>query len=368
MASVFDSIYARIAPEISIDLGTANTPVFVRGHGIRFVEPSVVAIDADSGDVLTVGEGARQMMGKAPRTISVVRPLRNGVISNYKYTEALVRALLDRAMRGRSLIPPRVIVGVPGSATEIERKAVREAAIGAGAGRVYFVQQAIAAAVGGGLPILEPRGSMIVDIGGGTTEIAVLSLGGLVVARSLKLGGNRLDETIVSYLRATRGLHIGERTAEQLKIALAYYGRPLGRAPEKVVGQDLRALRPGTVQVREEEIGSAVAEPLGEIVDAVRAVIEVTPPELVRDIADGGFMLAGGGAAIAGLADTLGLVLTMRVRVADDPMLCVARGAAQILEEPRLFNALYPTPQSRIGRWWRSIRFGMSESSSYSSH
>ena len=204
MAAVFESLYARIAPEISIDLGTANTPVYVRGHGVRFVEPTVVAIDTASGEVLTVGEGAREMLGKAPRNITVIRPLRNGVISNYKYTEALVRQLLDRALHGRPLIPPRVIIGVPGSATDVERKAVREAAIGAGAGRVYFVQQAIAAAVGAGLPVLEPRGSMIVDVGGGTTEIAVLSLGGLVVARSLKLGGNRLDEAIVAHMRNTR--------------------------------------------------------------------------------------------------------------------------------------------------------------------
>jgi len=367
MPAVFESLYARIAPEISIDLGTANTPVYVRGHGVRFVEPTVVAIDSTSGEVLTVGEGARQMMGKTPRNITVVRPLRNGVISNYKYTEALVRQLLDRALRGRTLIPPRVIIGVPGSATDVERKAVREAAIGAGAGRVYFVQQAIAAAVGAGLPILDPHGSMIVDIGGGTTEVAVLSLGGLVVTRSLKLGGNRLDEAIVSHMRNTRALHIGERTAEQLKLALGYYGRPVGRAAVSIAGQDMRALRPGTFDVREEEIGAAIAEPLGEIVDAIRAVLEVTPPELVRDISEGGFVLAGGGAAIAGLADTLALVLSMPVRVADEPMLCVARGAAMILEDPRLFNALYPTPQSLIGRWLKSIRFGMSESSSYSS-
>ena len=367
MAGVFESLYARIAPEISIDLGTANTPVFVRGHGVRFVEPTVVAIDSTSGEVLTVGEGARQMLGKTPRNITVVRPLRNGVISNYKYTEALVRQLLERALRGRPLIPPRVIVGVPGRATEVELKAVREAAFGAGAGRVYFVQQAIAAAVGAGLPILEPRGSMIVDVGGGTTEIAVLSLGGLVVARSLKLGGNRLDEAIVAHVRNTRAMHIGERTAEHLKMELGYYGRPVGRAPVSVVGQDIRALRPGTFDVREEEIGAAIAEPLGEIVDAIRAVIEVTPPELIRDVGDGGFVLAGGGAGIAGLADTLSLVLSLPVRVADDPMLCVARGAAMILEDSRLFNALYPTPQSLIGRWLRSIRIGMSESSSYSS-
>ena len=367
MPAVFDSLYARFAPEISIDLGTANTPVFVRGQGVRFVEPTVVAVDTASGEVITVGEGARQMMGRTPRNITVIRPMRNGVVSNYKYTEALVRQLMDRALRGRTIIPPRVIVGVPGSATDIERKAVREAAMGAGAGRVYFVPQAIAAAVGAGLPIMQARGSMIVDIGGGTTEIAVLSLGGLVVSRSLKLGGNRLDEAIVAHVRATRGLVIGEPTAEMLKMALGYYGRPLGRVPIAVVGQNARELRPGTFEVREEEIGAAIAEPLGEIVDAIRAVLELTPPELMRDIAAGGFVLAGGGAAIAGLSQTLAMVLTMPVRIADEPMLCVARGAAMILDDQRLFNALYPTPQSLIGRWLRSIRFGMSENSSYSS-
>ena len=181
---LFERIYAGLAPEISIDLGTANTPVHVRGYGVRFVEPTIVAVDTDSGKVVTVGEGAKQMLGRTPRSITVIRPLRNGVISNYRYTEALVSQLLGRATRSRPLVPPRVIVGVPGSATEVEKKAVREAARGAGAGRVYFVPQAIAAAVGAGLPVLQPSGSMIIDIGGGTTEIAVISLGGMVAARS----------------------------------------------------------------------------------------------------------------------------------------------------------------------------------------
>jgi rod shape-determining protein MreB and related proteins len=364
---LFERLYAGIAPEISIDLGTANTPVHVRGHGIRFVEPTMVAIDTDSGEVVTVGEGAKQMLGRTPRSITVIRPLRNGVISNYRYTEALINQLIERAMRGRSLVPPRVIVGVPGSATEVEKKAVREAARGAGAGRVYFVPQAIASAVGAGLPIMEPRGSLIVDIGGGTTELAVISLGGMVAARSLKIGGDRIDDAIISYLRATRGFHIGERTAESLKIALGYYGRPKGRAPRKVMGQDARALRPGTLEVREEDVGAAMAEPLGQIVDVVRSILEQTPPELVRDLSENGIVLAGGGAGIAGLAETLQLITNIPVRIADRPMLCVALGAAEILHDRKLFAALFPTPQSLIGRWWRSLRFGMRESSSSSS-
>jgi rod shape-determining protein MreB len=367
MASVFENLYARVAPEVSIDLGTANTPVHVRGAGVRFVEPSVVAIDTDSGEIITVGEGAKQMLGKTPRNITVIRPMRNGVISNYRYTEALVRQLLDRALRGHSFLPPRVIIGVPGSATSVERKAVREAALGAGAGRVYFVPQGLAAAVGAGLDILAPHGNMVVDIGGGTTEIAVLALGGIVVARSLRLGGDRLDEAVIAHLRATRNFLIGERTAEQLKISHGYYGRPLGRAPTKVVGQDTRRLGPGTIEVREEEIGAAIAEPLGQIVDAIRAVIEQTPPELVRDISERGIALAGGGAAVAGLGPTLELVLGVPVRVAEDPMLCVALGAAEILRDPRLFSALFPAPQSLIGRWWRFLRSGTNANSSSSS-
>jgi rod shape-determining protein MreB len=367
MASPFESLYARIAPAIGIDLGTANTPVFVRGHGVRFVEPTVVAVNLDTGEILTVGEGAKQMLGKTPRNIAVIRPMRNGVVSNFAYTEALVHQLMERALRGRPLVPPRVMVGVPGSATEVERKAVREAALGAGAGRVYFVSQAIAAAVGAGLPILEPGGSMIVDIGGGTTEIAVLSLGGLVAGRSLKLGGDRLDEAITAFLRSNRGFLVGERTAEALKISHGYYGRPLGRASVWVSGQDLRKMRPGTVEVREEDVGAAIAEPIGQIVDAIRAVIEQTPPELVRDIGERGLVLAGGGASIAGLAETLSLVLGIPARIADTPLLCVALGAGEILGDPRLFDALYPAPVSLIGRWWRFLHSGMRESSSYSS-
>jgi rod shape-determining protein MreB len=367
MSTLFEQLYARVAPAIGIDLGTANTPVFVRGHGVRFVEPTVVAIHIDSGEVITVGEGAKQMMGKTPRNIQVIRPMRNGVVSNFVYTEALLHQLMERALRGRPLVPPRVMVGVPGSATEVERKAVREALLGAGAGRVYFVPQAIASAIGAGLPILEPRGSMIVDIGGGTTEIAVISLGGVVTGRSMKLGGDRLDDAIVSYLRNNRGFHVGERTAESIKISLGYYGRPLGRAPLTVPGQNLREMRPGTIEVREEDVGAAIAEPIGQIVDAIRAVIEQTPPELVRDIGDRGLVLAGGGASLAGLAQTLALVLSVPTRIATTPHLCVALGTGEILDDPRLFDALYPTPQSLIGRWWRFLRSGMRESSSYSS-
>jgi len=367
MIGLFDNLYARIAPEISIDLGTANTPVHVRGFGVRFVEPTMVAIDTDSGEIITVGEGARQMLGRTPRSISVIRPMRNGVISNYRYTEALIDQLIDRALRGRTLIPPRVIVGVPGSATEVEKKAVREALLGAGAARVYFVAQAIASAVGAGLPVLEPRGSMIVDIGGGTTEVAVISLGGVVAGRSLKLGGDRLDEAIMAYMRSKKGFLVGERTAESLKISHGYYGRPLGRPPAKIVGQDVRRLGPGTLEVTEEDVGAAIAEPIGQIVDAIRAVLEQTPPELARDVGERGLTLAGGGASIAGLAETLSVVLGIPARIADDPLLCVALGAAEILRDRRLFAALFPPSQTLIGRWWRSIRTGMRENSSSSS-
>jgi rod shape-determining protein MreB len=224
----------------------------------------------------------------------------------------------------------------------------------------------MAAAVGAGLPVLESSGSMIVDIGGGTTEIAVICLGGMVAARSLKLGGDHLDDAIISHTRSTRGFAIGERTAESLKIALGYYGRPRGRPPVSVMGQDARQLRPGTLDVREEDVGAAMAEPLGQVVDIVRSILEQTPPELVRDLSENGIVLAGGGAGIAGLAETLQLITGVPVRIADRPMLCVALGAAEILHDRKLFAALFPTPQPLIGRWWRSLRFGMRESSSSS--
>ncbi len=367
MADLLAALYARAAPQVGIDLGTANTPVFVSGHGVRFVEPTMVAVDVDANEIIAVGEGARQMLGRTPRNISVIRPMRNGVVSNFKYTEALVRQLLNRALRGRPLIPPRVLVGIPASASEVEKKAVREAARGAGAGRVYFVSQAVAAAVGAGLPIREPHASMIVDIGGGTTEIAIISLSGVVVGRSLKLGGDRLDEVVAAYIRTTRNFHIGERTAESLKISHGYYGTPAGRPAIKVAGQDMRRLQPGTFEVGEEDIGAAIAEPLEQIVDSIRAVLEQTPPELARDIAERGLVLAGGGAAIAGLAQTLNAVLGIPVRVADDAMLCVALGTGEILRDRKLFNELFPPSQSLIGRWWRSIRFGTRENRSYSS-
>jgi rod shape-determining protein MreB len=367
MSGLFDRLYAHFAPEVGVDLGTANTPVFVRGEGIRFSEPSMVAVDTDTGEIITVGEGARQMLGRTPRNITVVRPMRNGVVSNFTYTEALVRRLLERALRGRPLIPPRVMIGVPGSATIVEKKAVTQAALGAGAGRVYFVEQAMAAAVGAGLPVLEPNASGIADIGGGTTEIAIIALGGIVVGSSIKLGGDKLDEAITARLRSSRGFVIGERTAEQLKITLGYYGRPLGRKPVAVVGQYIRERRPGTLEVREEEIGAAIAEPLGEIVDAIRAVVERTPPELVRDLSERGFVLAGGGSQIAGLAETLGLVLRLPVRLADRPLSCVALGTGEILRDRVLFDTLFPASVSLIGRWWRFLRSGMKESSSFSS-
>lgn len=358
------SLYSAIAPGVAVDLGTANTVVYLRGQGVRFSEPSYVAIDTTTDTIITVGEGAKQMVGRTPRHISVIRPMRNGVVSNFVYTEALVKQLLERAMRGRSLVPPIVIIGVPGSATAVERKAVREAALGAGAGRVHFVLQSVASAIGAGMKIGEPSASMIVEIGAGTTEVAVLSLGGLVLSESLKMGGDRLDEAVTAYLRVRRGFLVGEQSAEALKISHGFVGRPLGKPPAKVVGQDVRGRRPGTIEVFEEEVGSALAEPVGHMLDAIRSIVEQTPPELVRDLFDRGIVLAGGGAALAGLADTLREQLHVPVRVAEQPALCVAKGAGAILEDRRLFYALFPKEPTLIGRWCQFVLSGMREGSS----
>jgi len=334
---LFERLYAGIAPEISIDLGTANTPVHVRGYGVRFTEPTVVAIDTDTGEVVTVGEGAKQMVGRTPRAINVIRPMRNGVISNYRYTEALISQFGQRALRGRPLIPPRVIVGVPGSATEVEKKAVREAARGAGAGRVYFVPQALASAVGAGLPILDAVGSMIVDIGGGTTDVAVISLAGIVYSRSVRVAGNEMDDAIIQYIKRKYNLLIGERTGEQVKMESGSAFPLDEEMTMEIKGRDLVEGVPKTLVVSDEEIREALSETVATIVEAVRVALERTPPELSADIMDKGIIMAGGGSMLKNLDRRLREETGLPVTLAEDPLACVALGTGQMLTD---FNLL----------------------------
>ncbi|MFN8539497.1 MAG: rod shape-determining protein [Thermomicrobiales bacterium] len=318
--------------QIGIDLGTANVLVYVRGRGIVINEPSMVAISTKDGKVKSVGVEARDMLGRTPETIEVVRPLRDGVIADYMVTQEMLRYFINKASGRFSLVKPEVMVCIPAGTTSVETRAVRDAALHAGARRVYLIREPLAAAIGAKIPVADPSGNMVIDIGGGTTEIAVISLNGIVVAKSLRVGGNKFDEAIASYIKRRYNLAIGDRTAEEVKIAIGS-AMPL---EEDVVmdvrGRDQVAGLPRTVQIHANEITEAITEPLEAIIGAVRAVLEETPPELSSDIIDKGMILTGGGAMLRHLNDLLTEVTGVPCYVADDPLSCVAVGTGLALE------------------------------------
>lgn len=318
--------------QIGIDLGTANVLVYVRGRGIVINEPSMVAISTKDGKVKSVGVEARDMLGRTPETIEVVRPLRDGVIADYMVTQEMLRYFINKASGRFSLVKPEVMVCIPAGTTSVETRAVRDAALHAGARRVYLIREPLAAAIGAKIPVADPSGNMVIDIGGGTTEIAVISLNGIVVAKSLRVGGNKFDEAIASYIKRRYNLAIGDRTAEEVKIAIGS-AMPL---EEDVVmdvrGRDQVAGLPRTVQIHANEITEAITEPLEAIIGAVRAVLEETPPELSSDIIDKGMILTGGGAMLRHLNDLLTEVTGVPCYVADDPLSCVAIGTGLALE------------------------------------
>ena len=321
-----------MAKQIGIDLGTANVLVYVRGRGIVINEPSMVAISTRDGKVKAVGVEARDMLGRTPETIEVVRPLRDGVIADYMVTQAMLKYFIDKSCGRFSLIKPEVMICIPAGTTGVETRAVRDAALHAGARRVYLIREPLAAAIGAKIPVADPSGNMVIDIGGGTTEIAVISLNGIVVAKSLRVGGNKFDDAIANYVKRRYNLAIGDRTAEEVKIAIGS-AMPL---EEDVVmdvrGRDLVAGLPRTVQVHANEITEAITEPLEAIIGAVRAVLEETPPELSSDIIDKGMILTGGGAMLRNLNDLLTEVTGVPCYVADDPLSCVAIGTGLALE------------------------------------
>lgn len=323
----------RLTPELGIDLGTANIVVFLRGKGIVLREPSVVAISTKNKKVLAVGEEARLMLGRTPGHIVAVRPLSDGVIADYTTTEKMLEYLIAKVCGRRRLLKPRVLVCVPSGVTSVERRAVIQAAREAGAGEAYTIEEPMAAAIGAGLPISMPGGNMVVDIGGGTTDVAVISLEGIVISRSVRIGGNKMDEIISRYIRAQYNLMIGERTAEEIKIKV---GSAYPLEPElemEVRGRDLIAGLPKTITVTSEEIREALQEPINAIVERVRSVLEETPPELAADIIERGITLTGGGALLRGIDKLLESVTNIRVQVADDPLSCVAIGTGRALEE-----------------------------------
>ena len=318
--------------DIGIDLGTANVLVHVRGKGIVLREPSVVAKDKRTNRTLAVGEEARLMLGKTPSHIVAIRPLRDGVIADFEVTEAMLNYFIKKVTKNRSLLStvfkpkPNVVICVPAEITSVEERAVRDAAKLAGARSVDIIEEPMAAAIGAGLPIDDPSGSMVVDVGGGTTDVAVISLGGIVVAESLRVAGNKMDEAIIRYTRRVYNLMIGERTAEEIKIKIGSAYRLENELAMEIRGRDLINGLPKTVKITSEEIREALSEPVGAIVEAVKSVLEKTPPELSSDIIDRGVILTGGGALLRGFDKLLTEVCGIPVIVADDPLSCVAIG------------------------------------------
>ncbi|MFQ3587402.1 MAG: rod shape-determining protein [Fimbriimonadaceae bacterium] len=334
------SIGSRFNRDIGIDLGTANTLVHVAGQGIVLREPSVVAINKDTGEVLAVGEEAKRMLGRTPANIVAVRPLKDGVIADYDQTERMLRELIGKVSR-RFLIYQTVVVGIPSGVTEVERRAVIQASERAGASRAFVIEEPMAAAIGAGLPIEEPVGSMIVDIGGGTTEVAVISLAGIVHSRSIRVAGDEIDEAIIAYVRRAYSLFIGDRTAEQVKIEIgsAY---PLEQELQITIkGRDLVTGLPKSAIVTSEEVRMAISEPLNAIVEAVKLTLEATPPELAADAMNNGIVLAGGGALLRGLDRLISQETGMPVLIARDPLSCVALGTGKVVE------ALHENPAIR---------------------
>lgn len=339
---MLESLWSAVTLDIGLDLGTANTLVAVVGKGIMINEPSVVAVRKKTKEVLAVGNDARQMIGRTPASVNAVRPLRDGVITDFDTTQAMIRYFIERvhALSAKFLkIPrPRVVIGVPSSVTEVERQAVVDAAKGAGARKVYIVEETVAAAVGVGLPIEEPSGSMVVDIGGGTTDIAVLSLGGIVVDKTLQIAGDEMDQDILNYVKHKYNLLVGDRSAEEVKMSI---GSAFAQKEEKAVilqGRDLLTGLPKSIEISAVEVREALMNSLNQISDAIRDAIEETPPEILADLASTGLVVAGGGAQLYGLERFLKERLKLPVIIADDPMTAVVRGTAKMLERPDLLS------------------------------
>ncbi len=351
---MFDKFWGLLSHDIGIDLGTVNTLVLVKGKGIAIREPSVVAIHKKSKQVLAIGTEAKRMLGRTPLAIEAVRPLRDGVISDFDTTEAMLRHFIQKihqtpsnGLKGGFKLPklprPRVVVGIPSGVTEVERRAVQDAALTAGARACYLIEEPMAAAIGAGLPIEEPEGNMIVDIGGGTTEIAVISLGGAVIIRSLRVAGDELDQDIINYLKMRYGLLIGEKTAENIKIEIGS-ASPLKTEKETVVrGRDLSTGLPKSIKISSEEIREALMGTINQIISAIAEVLEETPPELLSDILERGIVITGGGSLIRGLDKKIAEETKMPVYVADDPLTTVVRGCGRVLEDLDLLSKVKVT-------------------------
>lgn len=334
------SFSLRLYKDIGIDLGTANTLVFMKGKGVILKEPSVVAIHAQTDDLLAVGDEAKEMIGRTPSNIVAIRPMKDGVIADFNITRMMLKYFISKSLKGLGMVKPRVLVGIPLGITQVEKRAVLEAARQAGAKEAYLIEEPVAAAVGAGLPVEEPRGSMVVDIGGGTTEVAILSLGGVVVGKSIRIAGDDMNQSIVRYMRRVYNLEIGDRSAENAKIEVGYAIDAPQELTYQLKGRNLATGLPSGIDVSAREISEALGESLNSILETVRSTLEKTPPELASDIIDYGMTLTGGGALLKNIDKFLMKATKMPVHVAEDPLSCVVRGTGKALEEIRLLRKL----------------------------
>ncbi len=337
--------FSNFSRDMGIDLGTANTLVYVRGKGVVLREPSVVAIRKDDNSILAVGEEAHSMIGRTPGNITAIRPMRDGVIADFDVTQAMLRHFISKAYRRRAFFRPQVVVCVPSGVTEVEKRAVLDATHQAGAREAFLIEETMAAAIGSGLPIEEPTGSMIVDIGGGTSEVAVISLGGVVTSMSIRVGGDEMDEAIVQYVRKQYNLMIGERTAEEVKMKVGTAYERDEEMSMSIRGRDLVSGLPRNIEVNSVEIKGAIEEPVRSIVDAIRTTLEKTPPELASDIMEKGVVIAGGGARLHGFDKLLAEETGMPVFLADEPLDCVVIGAGKVLSEIDLLKRVTMGPR-----------------------
>ena len=345
LSKLFNYILGLFSNDMGIDLGTATTLVYIKNQGVVLCEPSVVAIQSGTSRVLAVGEEAKRMLGRTPGSIVAIRPMRNGVIADFEITESMLRHFIKKVHNSRRLVRPRMVIAIPSGITEVEKRAVKDSALHAGAREVYMIQEPIAAAIGVGLPIEEPHGNMIIDIGGGTTEMAVISLAGVVFSKSIRIAGDEMDEAIINYLKKTYNLMIGERTAEEIKIKIgsAY---PLDEEMTmEVKGRDLVSGLPKMITISSEEVRESFAEPLAQIVEAVRITLERTPPELSADLIERGLVLAGGGALLRGMDKLISEETGLPVHLAEDPLTAVVLGTGKVLSEIKYLKKILLKPK-----------------------
>ncbi|MFB6346673.1 MAG: rod shape-determining protein [bacterium] len=338
-----------ISNDMGIDLGTANTLVYVKGKGVVLREPSIVAVNQDTDEVQAVGEEAKNMVGRTPSNVQAIRPLKDGVIANFDMTESMIRYFIDKVHDRRKFVSPRIVIGVPTGVTEVEKRAVMDSAEQAGAREIHIIEEPLAAAIGAEMPVYEPAGNMIVDIGGGTTEVAVISLGGLVVDRSVRVGGDEMDLSIANYLEDTYNLMVGMRTSEEVKMEIgsAYPTDDFDSRSFEIKGRDLDSGLPKTLSISGEEIREAMSDPIQEIVDNVKSTLEETPPELSADITERGIVITGGGAEMQGIDQLLAEHTGLPVSITENPLECVVKGTGMYLQEMKKLDRAKKEKQNR---------------------